>query len=111
MKKTKKTKKMKKMKMTALLFAVLCLTMTGAAYAGGDAAAGKSKAASCMGCHGPNGEGMGLNPKIVGLPEQAFVQAMVEYKTGKRPHMGMQALSKGLSEQDFADLAAYYAGL
>ena len=99
------------MKKTTLFLAVFCLAMTGAAYAGGDAAAGKSKAASCMGCHGANGEGMGPNPKITGLSEQAFVQAMVEYKTGKRPHMGMQALSKGLSDQDFADLAAYYAGL
>ena len=99
------------MKKAILLFTALFLAMTGTAYAGGDAAAGKTKAASCMGCHGANGEGMGPNPKIAGLSEQLFVQAMVEYKTGKRPHMGMQALSKGLSDQDFADLAAYYAGL
>ncbi len=99
------------MKRTILVFAALCLAMVGSAYAGGDAAAGKSKAASCMGCHGANGEGMGPNPKITGLTEEAFVKAMVEYKTGKRPHMGMQALSKALSEQDFADLAAYYASL
>ncbi len=99
------------MKNAILLITALFLAMTGTAHAGGDAAAGKSKAASCMGCHGANGEGMGPNPKIAGLSEQAFVQAMVDYKTGKRPHMGMQALTKGLTDQDIADMAAYYAGL
>jgi len=77
----------------------------------GDAEAGKSKAASCAGCHGAEGQGMGPNPKIVGMSEEAFTKAMEAYKAGDRQHAAMQAMAAGLSEQDIADLAAYYSSL
>ena len=64
----------------------------------------------CSGCHGANGEGMGPNPKISGLPEDQFIKAMNEYKDGTRPHAGMKAFVAPLSDQDIADLAKYYAG-
>lgn len=80
------------------------------ASAAGDAAAGKTKAASCAGCHGANGEGVGPNPKLVGIPEDQFIAAMKAYKDGTRPNPVMKGFAMG-SDQDFADLAAYYASI
>ena len=51
------------------LFALLMAT--GAAQAGGDAEAGKVKAAGCASCHGENGEGIEPNPAIAGIEEAA----------------------------------------
>ena len=76
-----------------------------------DAAAGKAKAASCAGCHGANGEGVKPNPPLAGMPEAKFVQAMKDYKSGKRPNAAMKNFAAPLSDADFANLAAYYASL
>lgn len=87
------------------------LLVTGAAYAAGDAAAGKAKAASCAGCHGANGQGVPPNPALTGKSEAQLVQAMQDYKAGKRANAVMKAMVAGLSDQDMANLAAYYASL
>jgi len=92
-----------------ILFALLG-TVCGA-QAAGDAAAGKTKAASCAGCHGANGEGVGATPKLAGMQEAAFIQAVQEYKSGKRPNAIMKSFAAKLSDQEIANLAAYYASL
>ena len=92
--------------MTALVFA-----LAGPAQAGGDADAGKAKAKSCAGCHGANGEGKKKNSPIAGMPESEFIQAMQDYKSGKREDKSMVRAAKKLSDEDFANLAAYYASL
>ena len=79
------------------------------AYAGGDAAAGATKAKACAGCHGPNGEGVKPNPKLAGKSEDEIAQALRDYKSGKRPHAMMKALSVPLSDADMANLGAFYA--
>lgn len=92
-----------------VISSVFLLTLSGAALAGGDAAAGQQKAAQCSSCHGANGEGSGNNPKIAGMKPAAFIKAMGDYKSGARKHMMMEMFAKKLSDQDSADLAAYYA--
>jgi cytochrome c553 len=89
----------------------VALVGVGSAQAAGDVQAGKAKAAICAGCHGPNGEGVGPNPPLAGMSEAQFIQAMSEYKSGKRAHAAMKAFATPLSEQDNANLAAYYASL
>jgi len=89
----------------------ILLLVTGAAQAAGDVAAGKAKSASCAGCHGANGQGVSPNPALAGKSEAALVQAMQDYKSGKRANPMMKALTAGLSDQDMANLAAYYASL
>ena len=89
----------------------LALGIAGSANAAGDAAAGKAKAKSCAGCHGADGKGRNDNPSLVKLSESKFAQAMQDYKSGKRKHKTMNALSKKLSGGDIANLAAYYASL
>jgi cytochrome c553 len=83
----------------------------GPAAAAGDPAAGKIKAAACAGCHGANGQGVAPNPPLAGMSEAQFIQAIDDYKTGKRNNAVMKALSTPLSTQDIANLAAYYASL
>ena len=91
--------------------AITLLSIYGIAQAGGDAAAGKAKAGACAGCHGASGEGNKPNPPLAGLPEAKFVQAMKDYKSGKRPNPVMKSFASPLSDQDFENLAAYYASL
>jgi cytochrome c553 len=99
--------------MIRTLFAagIVALLGMGTADAAGDAAAGKTRAVACAGCHGANGEGVGPNPKLAGMSEAQFVQAMQDYKSGKRANPVMKSLATPLSEQDTANLAAYYASL
>ena len=100
------------MKRSLNILAMLSLfAAMSAVQAGGDAQAGKAKAASCAGCHGANGEGRSPNPAIAGKPEGPFVEAMEQYKSGKRTNPVMMGLASKLSEQDIANLAAYYASL
>ena len=100
------------MKRTLLTVALLAsFGIFGAAQAAGDAAAGKAKAASCAGCHGANGEGEGSFPALAGKSEAALEQAMHEYKSGKRSNAMMKGFVDKLSDQDMANLAAYFASL
>jgi cytochrome c553 len=90
---------------------IVSLGFFGAAQAGGDAQAGKAKSASCAGCHGANGEGNGPNPALAGAKEAQFVGAMKDYKSGKRANPVMKTFAAQLSDQEVANLAAYYASL
>jgi cytochrome c553 len=77
-----------------------------------DAAAGKAKAASCGGCHGANGEGRGAaGPPIAGWPEDKFVAALQDYKSGKKANAAMKGIAAGLKDADMENLAAHYASL
>lgn len=87
------------------------LAATGAAQAAGDAAAGKSKSATCAGCHGDKGQGMAPFPALAGKPEADQLKALHEFKSGARANPIMSGMVAGLSEQDMSDLAAYYASM
>ena len=80
----------------------------------GDAAAGKKKTSMCVGCHGIGGYKTAFPevyhvPKLGGQHAAYIVKALQEYKAGNRTHPSMRAIAAGLSDQDMADLAAYYA--
>jgi cytochrome c553 len=90
-------------------FALLGIVST--PQAAGDIAAGKAKAAACAGCHGANGEGKAPNPALAGKSQEGFVQAMQDYKSGKRNNPIMKTFATPLSDQDIANMAAYYASL
>jgi cytochrome c553 len=96
---------------TLLSAGVIVSLAIGAAQAAGDAAAGKVKAAGCAGCHGANGQGVPPNPALAGKSEDQLLQALQDFKSGKRSNAVMKALTAGLSDQDMANLAAYYASL
>src|ERR1700693_83030 len=100
---------MKRMLSTRGIFALL--GFVGAAQAAGDAQAGKAKAGTCAGCHGANGEGKKPYPALAGKSESELVQALQDYKSGKRANPIMKSFATPLSDQDMANLAAYYASL
>jgi cytochrome c553 len=100
------------MKRTLLIVGVVAsLAVVGAVQAGGNAQAGKTKAATCAGCHGANGEGIAPNPALAGKKEAEFIQAMKGYKSGKRANPVMKTFASQVNDQEVADLAAYYASL
>jgi cytochrome c553 len=94
-----------------LAAASISLMVIGGAQAAGDVAAGKAKSAMCIGCHGPAGKGVPPNPAVSGMTEDKLLQDMKDYKSGKRNNAVMKGLMAGLSDQDMANLAAYYATL
>jgi len=97
-----------------LLMSIGILALLGAfgiAHAAGAAQAGKAKAAACAGCHGPNGEGIGPNPPLAGKSEDQIVQALQDYKSGKRANPIMKPMAAMLGDQDMSDIGAYYASL
>jgi cytochrome c553 len=80
----------------------------------GDASAGGKKNQMCTGCHGIVGWRTAYPevykvPKIGGQHAAYIVKALQEYKSGERSHPSMRAIAASLSEQDMADLAAYYS--
>jgi cytochrome c553 len=99
------------MKHAISVAAMLVLTGAFATAHAADAAAGKTKAASCAGCHGANGEGSGPNPALAGMPAAKFTAAMKDYKSGKRANAVMKNFAAPLSDEDIGNLAAHYASL
>lgn len=99
---------------SAWTFAALALTAAAATAADGNAAAGKQKNAWCEGCHGIPGYKTAFPsvynvPKLGGQHASYIVKALQGYKSGERSHPTMRGIAAGLSDQDMADLAAYYA--
>lgn len=79
-------------------------------HAAGDAEAGKSKSAMCAACHGPDGNSPAPTfPKLAGQHADYLAKQLAEYKSGERQNATMNGMAAALSEQDIADLAAFYA--
>jgi cytochrome c553 len=80
----------------------------------GDVKAGESKAAMCIGCHGIVGYQNSFPeihrvPKISGQSAPYIVAALNAYKKSERKHPTMRGVAASLSDQDMADLAAFYS--
>ncbi|MBA4213279.1 MAG: cytochrome c4 [Polaromonas sp.] len=99
---------------------VAAATLSAAAFsvhaqgATGDLAAGQKKAEMCIGCHGIPGYQNSFPeihkvPMISGQSGAYIVSALNAYKKGDRKHPTMRGIAGSLTEQDMADLAAYYA--
>ncbi len=94
-----------------LQFAIgLSLLVSLPVFAIGDADAGQGKAAVCAACHGADGNSVVPNwPKIAGQHAPYLQRQLALIKDGSRPVPEMTAISMNLSDQDMADLAAYFA--
>lgn len=100
---------------TIFALAVACATAASQAEeVKGDAQAGAQKNAMCIGCHGIVGYRSSFPqvyqvPKISGQSAGYIATVLHEYKKGTRKHPTMRGIADSLSEQDIADVAAYYA--
>ena len=96
---------------SALLATLLSLLASAPAGAA-DVAAGRRKAVQCQTCHGLDGlSKLPEAPHLAGQPERYLVKSLEEYRTGARKDDMMTLVVKNLSDQDIADLAAYYAAI
>ena len=77
-----------------------------------DAKAGEAKAVACTGCHGPKGISFAPDvPNLAGQKEAYLAKAIKYYKTGERKNPMMAGMVGGLSDEDIANLAAYFSSL
>jgi cytochrome c553 len=98
---------------------LVCLTvgMSTVAFAKGDAEAGKAKSLTCSACHGTDGNSaIAMNPKIAGQHEGYLAKQLTEFRLASRTggkegrnNAVMNGMAAALSDQDIADLAAYYS--
>lgn len=101
--------------MKKFVASALMVALSSGALAAGNADAGKGKIAVCASCHGANGIAMvPTYPSLAGQNAAYLEGALKAYKTQERK--GYQApimygMAAPLSDQDIADIAAYYASL
>ncbi|WP_395677359.1 c-type cytochrome [Inquilinus sp.] len=94
------------------LLAVAGTAVSGAAWAAGDSAAGRAKARQCAACHGANGVAKMPNvPNIAGESPIYLEKQLKAFRGGERADPQMSVIAKPLSDQDIADLAAWYASI
>ena len=84
-------------------------TVTGV-QASGDASSGQTKSATCVACHGPDGNSPNpIWPKLAGQHPEYILKQLGEFKAGVRKNDLMSPMAAPLSEQDMQDLAAYFS--
>lgn len=94
---------------------IVLVVLAGLALPGamaGDIEAGEAKSAACVACHGP--QGISPNPEwpnLAGQQEAYLLIQLKAYRDGGRQHPLMSPMVQGLSDEDLADLAAYYHSL
>ena len=104
--------------MKSLRVMSICLTVVGSTLVlaapamAADAAAGKSKSATCVACHGPAGVSVNpMWPNLAGQKDMYLAKQLKDFRDGKRNDPVMAPMAKALSDDDIANLAAYYSGL
>ncbi|MCC6195519.1 MAG: cytochrome c [Burkholderiales bacterium] len=98
----------------AAAIALPSMAIAQAPAAPGDPNKGALKVSMCQGCHGIPGWRTAFPevyrvPKLSGQNPQYIVLALKEYKQGNRSHPTMRGIAASLSDQDMADIAAYYS--
>ncbi len=98
--------------MNKWLVAVSIALALGAAgvQAAGDVAAGKAKSATCLACHGPDGNSPNaLWPKLAGQHSSYIMKQLADFKAGVRKNDLMSPMAAPLTDQDVENLAAYFS--
>ncbi|MCB1722637.1 MAG: cytochrome c4 [Chromatiaceae bacterium] len=94
--------------LTIAAFAVC--SAVGATHAAGDVEAGKAKAAMCMACHGQDGNSAAPNfPKLAGQGADYIAKQLSDFKSGARTDATMNGMAAALTDEDMANLGAFYA--
>lgn len=104
---------MKKLKLLGLTAIVGSAVLASGAVTAGDPAAGATKAETCLGCHGVpayvNTYPTYHVPKLGGQHAEYISAALKAYKAKERSHGTMHANAASLSDEDIADIAAYFS--
>jgi cytochrome c553 len=95
----------------ASLFVLCSLGVGAGALAEGSAEKGESKSTACIACHGPGGNSVNPEwPSLAGQGQAYIHKQLQAFKGGARKNPLMTPMAMGLSEEDMADLGAYFAG-
>lgn len=95
--------------MKSLFFALLTSLLFASSAVAGDAAAGKVLSARCSACHGATGISVSpLWPNLAGQKEQYLVKQIKAFRDGERKDPTMAPMVAGLTDEDVANLAAYF---
>ena len=98
------------MKKLLTIAAITTLSVMASAHAAGDAEAGKVKSAMCAACHGADGNSPAPNfPKLAGQHADYIVKQLSDFKGGARTDATMNAMAAPLTDEDMANLGAFYA--
>jgi len=96
----------------AILILAVFISIPLSSYAAGDAAAGKLKAATCAACHGAEGiSGTDIWPNLAGQKAGYLIKSMKAFRDGDRKDPMMSPMATPLSDDDIANLAAYFSSL
>jgi cytochrome c553 len=96
----------------AALFAAILLFGPALAAEAADPAAGKAKSGICATCHGRNGVGTAPNyPNLAGQKSQYLAEQMKLFRSGERKNEQMNIVARPLTDEDIANLAAFYESL
>lgn len=100
------------MKKIVGIVSIFLLSLSSVVVHAGDAAAGKEKSVTCAACHG--GEGISPTdawPNLAGQKQEYLLAQLKAFKDGTRVNAQMAPMVASLSEEDMANLAAYYSSL
>ena len=98
------------MKTWLITLAAATAFVCGPVQASGDAKAGEAKSAACLACHGPMGNSVvPMWPKLAGQHPEYLQKQLMDFKANNRVNEQMTPMALPLSDQDMADLAAYFA--
>ncbi len=93
----------------ALVAAVVGFCVVSGAAAEGSAAAGQTKAVTCAACHGADGNSVNPQwPSLAGQHASYIAAQLAAFKSQERVNVLMNSQAMALTEQDMADLAAYF---
>lgn len=97
--------------MKSILFALSVALLFAASPAfAGDAAAGKAKSVVCAACHGADGTSVNpMWPNLKGQKEQYLIKQIKAFRDGTRNDPAMAPMVAALTDEDIANLAAFYA--
>ena len=96
--------------MKKIIFSLLLALVVTNVSAEGNAEAGKGKSMLCAGCHGATGLNPSANfPNLAGQQAEYIVKQLKAFKAGTRIDPTMAPMAATLSEQDMADVAAYFS--
>lgn len=103
---------MKRSRLAGCALIALAVLCAGGAANAADATAGKEKAAMCVVCHGLDGIAKVPDaPNLAGESAIYTTRQLEAFKSGERQHAQMSIIAQGLSDEDIADLAAWYASI
>jgi len=95
----------------SIIFALLLLAFSNL-QAAADAVAGKNKSAVCGTCHGTDGNSINPAwPSLAGQNQNYLSKQLTHFRDGNRKNMTMSPMAAALTDQDIADLSAYYTSL